>query len=292
MTTAPEGIAWIDGRVTPIAEAAVPVTDRGFLYGESVYEVFRTFQGRPVQLESHLARLDRSAAAIGLDGVDRDRLRAALREAYAASGLVDVALRLIVTRGDGYGLGHPGSAQPRFVLIVTPLEFPPERWYRDGIRLDWAREHRDGPGAPPPGYKTGNYRQHAAALAAAKASGFDDALFLNGQGLVTEGTTSNVFWWADDMLHTPSIDCGLLAGTTRAMLLDACREAGVAVREGRYRPEALLGADEAWLTGSVKGVVPIVAVGEDEIGAGVPGPMDARLRRLHDDALARRTSDW
>lgn len=288
----PAGVAWVDGRVTDLASAVIPVTDRGFLYGDSVYEVLRTLEGRPVQLTRHLERLDRSAAAIGLPHVGRDETRRALREAVEAAEWAEVSVRLVVTRGDGFGLSRTAGRPVRTVVIVTPLEFPPRRWYEEGIRVAVARARRDDPGAPPPGMKTGNYRQHADALARARHAGFDDALFLNSSGEVTEGTTSNVFWATDGVLHTPSLECGLLAGTTRELLIDVCRGAGLTVVEGHYHLDDLHAADEAWLTGSIKGVVPIVDLGGRAIGSGRPGPLGERLTELHRQGLSGLTEEW
>lgn len=282
---------WLNGRLVDEAEAVVSVRDRGFLLGDGLFETMRAYGGRVFALNEHLERLRRGAARIGLalpDGVED-----AIPETLAASGLTDAAVRLTVTRGcaerEGGGLAVAvpspqsgervrvrggavaGSSAATTVITVRDYE-PLAEWYDRGLRAGFAPGRLDENRATA-GLKHLGYLEAILALRHAQSCGWDDALFLDTAGHVAEATASNVFALVDDMLITPPLTCGVLPGITRATVLRLAAERGHTVREEPIAPETLTRASEAFLTSSLREIVPLVAINGEPIGDGRPGPI-------------------
>jgi branched-chain amino acid aminotransferase len=287
------GIVSIDGTLVPAGEARVSVFDRGFLHGDSVYEVVRTYDLALFEMGPHLERLASSAERIALrlpwtagrfEGeirrvVDASRGAGAPDPAAAPWNLGECSVRIVVTRGSGeLGLDPVLAVEPTVVLIAVPLRGPPLAAYREGIAA-WPF---GGPGTPrrggDPAAKTGEHLFHVLAVREARANGAQEALLLDPSGNVTEGASSNVFAVRGGALETPPLGAGILAGVTRAVVLGIAGRLGVPVRERPLPLDALESSDEAFLTSTVREVLPVVRVGERPIGAAVPGPV---TRRIH-----------
>ncbi|MCA9316360.1 MAG: aminotransferase class IV [Planctomycetes bacterium] len=292
-----EACVSVNGVVTRPEDARVPALDRGFLYGDSVYEVLWWHRGAPIQLEEHLERLERSAERMYLDlGASRAHWRSVISETVAASGAgadEDVYVRLVVTRGVGaLGLSMEPAPTPTVVVVVAPARRPAPGY---ALALAIVARERVGRRALDPAAKTGNYMNNALALHEAKLAGADDAVLLNAEGFVTEASTANVYLVERGALVTPALDAGLLEGTTRRRLLGLARELGVDVHETAVRPERLRGADEVFVSSSVRGVVPASRVDQRVFEAPLPGPVTSRLReafeqRADEEARARRAA--
>jgi branched-chain amino acid aminotransferase len=291
---APEGVVSVDGRVVPLAEARVAAMDHGFLFGDSVYEVVRTRGRRPVALAEHLERLRHSANQLYLILPWTDaEIATRMRDAVAATSFPECYVRLVVTRGPGpMSLLPDGCDRPSMLVYVLPLRTPTEEEFARGISVAIPQRLRNDRRALAPAAKTGNYLNNVLALVEARRAGGDDAVLLNGDGHVTEATTANVFWARGGEVYTPSLDCGILAGITRTLLIWTLRKEGGVVHEGRYPPEELAGADEAMLTGTIRGVSPVVRLDGRPVGHGVPGPVARRLLSLHDQAIEAAVQDW
>ncbi|MHB8416806.1 MAG: aminotransferase class IV [Myxococcales bacterium] len=268
----------LDGRLLPPSRAKISVFDRGFLYGDSIYEVLRTYGGRPFELPAHLRRLARSAALIGLElplssAALRRRIEAALRAARNR----EAYLRLIVTRGEGpIGLDPALAVRPHVLVIVRPLAPPPSELYRRGVEVRVVDVRRNLRQAIDPAAKTGNYLNNVLALREARARGGYEALMLDAEGYVAEGSTSNVFAVFGREVRTPPLD-GILAGVTRGLVLGLARRLGLRAKEQRLRPGDLRRASELFLTSTLRELVPIVRIDGRRVGAGVPGPTALRL---------------
>jgi branched-chain amino acid aminotransferase len=279
---------WVDGRVTPPEDARVPALDRGFLYGDSVYEVLWWHRGVPIQERDHLDRLAESARRIYLDlGGPVERFSAAVRETVRAAEVgpdEDAYVRLVVTRGAGpLGLRFPASGTPlapTVVVIVAPADRPDDAAWERGISVSLVERRRVPRRALDPGAKTGNYMNNVLALHEANLAGADDAVMLNDRGEVTEGTTANVYAVRGGAVATPPLDAGILRGTTRTRVLALCRREGVPVEERALLPRDLVGADEVFLSSSVRGVVAVARIDGRPVGAGAPGPLTRRVRAL------------
>ncbi len=288
----------IDGVLVPPGEARVSVFDRGFLYGDSVYEVVRTYGLEPFALGPHLDRLRASAGrtALALPWGD-DRMAAEIRRVVDASRGGDDedsdaapwnrgerSVRVVVTRGSGeMGLDPALATRPLVVLIALPLRGPPLSAYRTGVSA-WPFGGPDGPRrGGDPAAKTGEHLFHVLAVGEARSHEAQEALLVDGAGRVTEGASSNVFAVRGGVLETPPLAAGILAGVTRARIIAIARDLGVPFRERELPLETLEGADEAFLTSTVREILPVVRVGERTVGSGAPGPLTARLHRAFRD---------
>lgn len=267
-------------------DATISVFDRGFLYGDSVYETLRTSGGRLVELGAHLDRLRRSAEGIAFELPFADaEITDAVNQTLAAAGNDDSRIRLIVTRGTGpIALDTRVAESPVMVVIVSPLVLPTAAEYEQGIPAVLVRERE---GSIRPGLKTGNYLGNILALRRAHELGAEDAIMCNADGAVAEGATSNLFIVIAGSVHTPSLATGLLAGITRGVVIRLLRERlGLPTCERTVLPGELRGADELFLTSSVRGIMPVTTLDGATIGAGTAGPITRRVMLVYDDFLA------
>ncbi|MEK6606560.1 MAG: aminotransferase class IV [Myxococcota bacterium] len=279
---------WVDGRITAPEDARISVFDRGFLYGDSVYEVLRTVRGEPLDLADHLERLARSAERIAIAlprtlGAIDEAVRATLK----AAGNDDAYVRIVVTRGAGEIDLDPASARGgSLVVIAKPLKMPPSELFERGAAVAIVHVRRNARQAVDPAVKSGNYLNNILALAEARARGCYEAIMCDADGAIAEGASSNVFVVAGGVVRTPPLDVGLLEGITRRKVLESCARAGMQAREDRFFPDDLRGADEAFLTSSIRGVMPVVRVDTSAIADGRPGPVTRRLMALYAQRLS------
>jgi branched-chain amino acid aminotransferase len=276
-------VASVDGVILPIERAVIPVRDRGFLYGDGVFETIRVYGGRPFAARDHVARLSRSAAAlrIGLP-VTTSEIARELDAALAHSGEAEAVVRLIVTRGTNPELSllPPRPLKATRVILVEPLRLPPKEVYARGLSamtLRWGRAPESGPAASA---KLLPYLTNLLALEEAKAHGFDEAIFVAADGLVREATTANVFV-VDDAGHvvTPPDGPGVLAGITRAHVLALASSIGYSCAIEPLAVSVLAKAREVFLTSSVREIASVVNVDGANVGDGEPGKIARKLHR-------------
>lgn len=244
----PDPKAYLDGRVLDLDRAAVPPTDRGLLYGDGVFETVRAYDGHVFRLDDHLERLHRSADAIALEiPYSDEELADAIERTLAANDRSDGLARLTVTRGDGWGVEVPDDA--RLTVLSRP---PPEREEPVELALE--------EGLPPlPGAKTCNRLVHVTARLRARARGFDDAVFVDGDRLV-EATAANVFLVEADALATPPSPPAM-EGVTRRTILDVCDRIGIRVRREPVSTDRVVDADDAFVTSTGLEVHPVSKLG-------------------------------
>lgn len=275
----------VNGEWLPAGAARVDAADRGLLYGYGLFETLRVKGGRPVLLERHLDRLFASAPVLGLTlPWDRDTLARLVAECAVRNGVAEGGVRLTVTAGPGPAFA-PGGTAPGLVLTARRAPLYPEDACERGYRAVTAavrRNHR----SPLAGVKSLNYLDNLLARREAAARGADEALLLNVDGELAEGAATNLFFVRRGRLCTPEVACGALPGVARGRVLELARSAAgkdagvVSVEAGRYGPEALVEADEAFLTNALMGVMPLVAVDGRPVGDGRPGPVTLLLRRI------------
>jgi branched-chain amino acid aminotransferase len=279
----------VDGRVCGESDAVVSVFDHGFLFGEGVYEVFRTYGRQPFLFERHAERLRASADRIALTiPLSDSALLARLRDTIAAARLSGEAyVRVVVTRGVGEIVYDPAACpNPSTVVIVKPHTEPPPEVYERGVKIALVPVVRNHPGSVNPRIKSNNLLNNALAMQQAYARGGFEALMRNHRGEICECAQSNVFLVTNGYVRTPPLTAGLLAGVTRAFVLELARTLGVHAREETIEEEDLASADELFITSTTKEIVPVVAVDDLVIGDGVPGPITRKLRA----AFAERTA--
>ena len=276
-------VVHIGGRICPPEEAKVSVFDRGFLYGDSVYETVSTVQGRLFALGAHLDRLERSAARIGLRAPPRGEVERAVAETVRAAANTESRVRIMLTRGVGkLDLDPASSDDTQLIVVVMPFQPLPRALYDEGASAAIVSIVRNDPRAIDPAIKSGNYLNNVLALGEARRQGAHEALLCAADGSVAEGASSNVFLVKDGELRTPGLDVGILEGITRAQVLALAGAAGIPTRETRLAPAELRAADELFITSATRAVLPITRLDGAAIGSGSPGPITRRLMRLLD----------
>lgn len=281
----------IDGQVVDSAEARVSVFDRGFLYGDSVFEVFRTYGGVPFAQREHLERLERSANRLMIPmPVSLETLSSEVGATLDAAGEGEWYVRVVITRGTGPLTYDPSTArEPLRVIIAAPVSLPPADHYERGIAVLLLHASRPTDDERASGAKASNYLANLLAVHEAKQKGAQEALVLGRRGQILEGASSNLFIVTEGKVLTPEPQPGILVGITRATVLGAARAQGIEVAETTVRPEDLYGADEAFITSSIREVMPVVAADGRTIGSGAPGPVTKRLHEGYLRAVAQAT---
>jgi branched-chain amino acid aminotransferase len=277
---------YVDGTITDETRAVVPVLDRGFLYGDGVYEVTLTANGRPVDLGPHLDRLERSAERIALALPARRSIEDAVTRTLADAGCrpgADAYIRVIVTRGGGEIGPDPALAdQPRLVIIVKPVSRPSASSVENGVSVRIVSVERTSPRALDPAVKSGNYLNNILGIAEARKSRAYEAVLCGPDGNVAEGSTSNIWCVRGGEVLTPAT--GMLPGITRWRLMQLAAGAGIPVREAAIAPDELRSADEVFLTSSIRGVLPVSQVDDRALPV---GPVTRRLVALYEAFLYR-----
>ncbi len=242
-------------------EPVVHADDEAVLRGRAAFETLRVYAGRPFRLAAHLDRLAASAESVGLPPVDRVDLERLASLVLAEPREEDTVLRLVWTAGRA-----PGAPNGLALLSLVPAWIEEVR-SRGARAVSLLGVRAEAPWLLP-GVKSTSYAVNMAAEAEAKRRGADDAIFVDAEGVVLEGTVTNVWWRTGETLHTPSLDLGILAGVTRAALLELAPACGYRVAEGIYRLDDVVGADEAFTSSSVREVMPIVDLDGQGLGRG------------------------
>ncbi len=286
----------IDGVVMTPERATVSVYDRGFLYGDAVFEVLRTYGGRPFALDEHLARLCRSADKVFIDlPVGQATLAREISAGIQEAGNDESYLRLMITRGSGpLSLDPSTASHPLRVLLVEPVVPPPRAVYAHGVALASARTHRAVDATTAVGAKVTNYLPNLLALREAKRKGAQEVLVVDEHDRVIEGATSNVFVVHGGRVATPPESAGILPGITRAHVMASAAAAGIPCEERELSLDEVCAADEVFITSSIREVVPVVRIDDRVVGNGLPGDIARALHRHFRQAvgLGSRPMPW
>jgi branched-chain amino acid aminotransferase len=271
----------INGKLADPEGAVVSVYDRGFLYGDSVFEVLRTYQHRAFALTEHVDRLFESARRIALQvPLSQDALMQEVRGAIGVSTEPECLVRVQVTRGAApLGLDPSQARDPLRVVFVEPLVLPPIEDYRSGIAVVLAHVERTADNTAAAGAKVANYLVSLLAIRDAHARGAKEAIIVDGRGRVLEGTTSNVFVVNHGTLLTPPESEGILPGITRRYLLKAAESLGVPVRITTLCKGDLTTADELFVSSTVREVLPVVRVEAAPVADGKPGSLTRQIHK-------------
>lgn len=275
---------YLNDRFVQDHEAVLSVFDHGFLYGDGVFETMRSYGPRLFMRDRHLARLFQSADAIGLRvpiplAQWADILQEALVRNEVGTDQRDAYVRITVSRGVGdIGLDPALCASPTVVVMAKRLVPPASHFYDQGVAVLVASTKRNLPSALPPRIKTTNFLNNILAKHEAIAGNAFDSLLLNWQGHLTEGTISNLFFIQKSQLRTPALDCGLLDGITRQIVIQLAQELRLPIEEGHFTVDQLYQADECFLTNTSMEIMPVVAIDNKRVGNGTPGPL---TRNLH-----------
>ena len=283
-------VVYLNGRYVQAERAKVSAFDRGFSYGDGLFETIRTYNGWVFALERHLGRLKKGADQIGIPfegdaGAWRRVMSALLRRNRLQT--VDASFRLTVTRGSDVLrslLPSDEPSSPTLLLVARPLDAGIAERQQAGVgamTVHW------GDPFNPLQIKSLDYLYNMLATSQAKREGAQEALFVGVDGCVIEGATSNVFSVSQGLLTTPPESSGLLPGITREVVIELAKGECVTVHEAPVPLEALLSADEAFLTGSLREITPLIVINGSRIGSGSPGSVTRRLQRRYREAVEK-----
>ncbi|HWG89825.1 MAG TPA: aminotransferase class IV [Candidatus Thermoplasmatota archaeon] len=274
---------FLNGRIVPAAEATVSVQDRGFLYGDGVFETLRAYDGRVPRLAAHLARLHQSCSLTAIPSPDVD-WPTVLSELLRLESLREARLRITVTRGVGGGLGPHRDPKPTVLATAAPVPYTEDQ-YTQGVSAVTTAVRKAPPEVLDPRIKSLNYLPHVLARGEAEREGAFEGL-LRGEGEeVVEGSASNLFIVTRGVVRTPPLEAGILPGLTRRDVIAQLEARGVTVREERLYPADLVEAEEIFLTGTVAEILPLTILDGVPVGSGKPGPVTTAALAAYRRAL-------
>ncbi len=280
---------YLQDRFVTKEEAKISVFDHGFLYGDGLFETLRAYAGVIFRLSPHLERLTRSAHRLELSLPPASRLETILYDTLKRNELRDAVLRLTLTRGEGeMGLDPALCEKPTLVVTARPFDGYPSEYYLKGISAAIVQVRRNATSALDPAMKSTSFLNNVMAKIEAKKAGADEGLLLNPEGYLCEGTTSNLFWFRQGKLETPSSAVGLLEGITREEVISLARKKDIVIEEGFYKPDALFEAEEAFLTNSSFELMPLTRINGNTIGSGRPGPITVQLHQAFKEVIRER----
>jgi len=272
-----EEIVYLNGSLMPLSQARLSPLDYGFLYGYGLFETMRAYSGRIFHLEKHLARLSRSAKLLGIDLESIPDLEKALYNTLQANNLSHARIRLTLSGGEGEPLPDLVIRVPTVLIVARSYTPYPRQVYKQGFKAIVSRIRRNTQ-SPASAMKSLNYLDNLLARQEAKLAGADEAILLNEQGFLAEGSMSNIFLVSGNALLTPSEDSGILPGITRGVVLEELAPSlGMKKIERKIALKELLQADEAFFTNSLIEIMPLTQVGGQNIGSGRAGAVTQRL---------------
>ncbi|MFA7424844.1 MAG: D-amino acid aminotransferase [Desulfosarcinaceae bacterium] len=269
-------LAYLNGKIMPIAEAMVPAEDRGYNFGDAVYEYVASYNGKLFCLELHLDRLAHSMREMRFAPLSMETIRHAILDLFEKGQMARAGIYIQISRGVApRNHAYPPTDTPlQFFMTVRPVhEKPPEVREKGAFAitvadLRWGRCD----------IKTVQLVANCMAKQQALEAGVFDAIFVSAQGVVREGTSSNLFIAKNGVLVTHPLNHQILPGITRQVIMDVCRDQGIEVQERFFYREELAAADEAFLTGTITEVLPLVRIDGQPVGDGVVGPLARRLQ--------------
>ncbi|HHX87811.1 MAG TPA: branched-chain-amino-acid transaminase [Firmicutes bacterium] len=272
-------MGFINGKLVPEKEATISVFDHGFLYGDGVFEGIRAYNGRVFRLTQHIRRLFESAKHILLPiPYSQEEMEMAVIKTVRENNLKDAYIRVVVSRGVGdLGLDPHGCRQSQVIIIADKINLYSQEMYRQGLKVVTVPTRRNICDALDPKIKSLNYLNNILVKIEANQAGVMEALMLDRNGYVTEGSGDNVFIYRRGVLKTPPAYLGILEGVTREVVIELARQEKIPVQEVPFTRHDVYVSEECFLTGTAAEVIPVVEVDGREIGDGSPGPVAERL---------------
>lgn len=240
-------------------------------------------------LDEHIERLFRSGAMISMDiKKTPDAIKKAVYKTLKANKLADAVVRISISRGKGpMGLDPDLCKKPTFVIITSRFREYPQWYYRNGIKISVVNTRRNFRGALNPQIKSLNFLNNILAKIEAKNRGAFEAVMLNYEGYLAEGTVTNVFFVRDGILYTPGLDTGILDGITRKIIIECAAKSGIQVREGRFRKRSLYNADEVFISNTTMEVMPVSRIDEVKISTAA-----GKITKILRNAYTKRVDDY
>lgn len=275
------GSQWIflGGQFVKKEEAVVSVYDHGFLYGDGVFEGIRVYDGNVFKLEAHLKRLYESAQSIMIQiPYTKEEMTQYIVETIRKNQLQTAYIRLVVSRGVGnLGLDPRSCSQPSVIIIAEELSMYPKEFYQRGIKIASVPSRRNRPDVLSPQVKSLNYLNNILVKIEANQAGVEEALMLNDQGYVTEGSADNIFIVKNETIYTPPVYLGALEGVTRNAIIEIAKKKQFELKETPFTRHDVYTADEVFLTGTAVEVIAVIEVDGRKISDGKPGKITNHL---------------
>ncbi|MBI3358920.1 MAG: aminotransferase class IV [Nitrospirae bacterium] len=260
--------------------AIVSVFDQGFLYGDGLFETLRSYNGKIFLLSEHLRRLQKGAKRLGIIIPKAEQLEQLLYATLSRNSFCNAMIRITVTRGAREWQESSGEVIPTLVIFARRFEGYPDKLYKKGIAGCLSTIRRNAKASQDPALKSISFLNNVMARREANALSTQEAILLNPEGFLAEGSVSNLFWVRAGMLYTPGKSVGILEGVTREIVVKLAQKERIPITRGFYRKGALYNADEAFLTNTGYEIMPLTRVDQKKIGTGQPGPITTRLRQL------------
>ena len=279
---------FLNGKLVEESEARVSVFDHGYLYGDGVFEGIRAYNGRVFKLKEHVKRLFDSARAIMLNiPYTQEEMIEEILKTVRANNLKDAYIRVVVSRGTGdLGLDPRKCKDPTVVIIADKITLYPEELYSEGLKVITVNTRRNIPDALSPQIKSLNYLNNILVKIEANQAGVLEAITLNNNGMVTEGSGDNIFIMKNGKLLTPPTYVGALEGITRDTAISMAREINLTVEEVPFTCYDLYVADECFLTGTAAEIIPVIEIDQRIIADGKPGKVTKKLMKLFGELTA------
>ncbi|MBU5214097.1 branched-chain-amino-acid transaminase [Heyndrickxia oleronia] len=270
---------FLNDRFVKKEEAVVSVYDHGFLYGDGVFEGIRMYSGNVFRLDDHIKRLYESAHSITLKiPYDQEELKQLIIETLRKNEFQDAYIRVVISRGVGdLGLSPFTCKHPGVIIIAEPLALFPKELYESGIEVVSVASRRNRSDVLDPKVKSLNYLNNILVKIEASLAGASEALMMNDQGYVAEGSGDNIFIVKDNVIKTPPGYVGTLEGITRNVIIELAKQLGFEIREDVFTRHDVYIADEVFLTGTAAEVIAVVKVDGRNIADGQPGPVTKKL---------------
>ena len=276
-----EPIVYLNGAFVPLADAKVSILDRGFCYGDALFETMRVYSGKIFHLDLHLDRLERGAQSIFLELPEsRERIQEILYETFNRNQGADAVIRLTLTRGEGIlGKLWQAGTTPTLSVYVRPYSGPPDEWYQNGVPISLIPNSAAKLGNLQEQIKSANYLSQVLARKQAEDLNSVEGIMINEQGEVCEGTISNIFMVKEGILSTPAVNGYVLAGVTRHVVLKLAAQTGIPCKERLLIADDILQGDELFLTNTGWEILPVARVNGKTVDSGQPGPLTQALHR-------------
>ena len=276
-----EPIVYLNGKFIPLSQAKVSILDRGFCYGDALFETLRVYSGKIFQIDQHLDRLEHGAKSIFLKLPEsRERIQEILYATFNRNQGSDAVIRLTVTRGEGtLGKLWQTDTSPTLSVHVRPYNAPPDEWYRNGVPISLIPNSAAKVGGVQEQIKSANYLSHILARKKAEAQNSVDGIMINEHGEVCDGTISNIFVVKNEALSTPAPNGYVLAGITRQVILKIASKMGTVCKERTMTTQDVFQGDEVFLTNTGWEILPVTRIDGKVISSGQPGPLTQLLRQ-------------
>ncbi len=276
-----EPIVYLNGEFVPLSQAKVSILDRGFCYGDALFETMRVYSGKIFRLDLHLDRLERGAESLFLKLPEtRERIEKILYQTFNRNQGADAVIRLTISRGEGIpGKLWQEDTTPALSVYVRPYISPPHEWYQNGVSVSLIPDSASKLGNLQRQIKSANYVSSILARKQAEDLKSVEGIMVNDQGEVCDGTISNIFMVKENLLSTPAINSYVLGGVTRQVVLKLAAQTGTVCKETSISADDVLQGDEVFLTNTGWEILPVTRVDGKTVGSGQPGPLTQALQR-------------